>query len=388
MRGLVIGIDGRYLQDKFDGVGRYTFGLVDALRRTDAGQSIVLFWDPSLPNSRFALEGLSDPPRLRIETIRLPLYSVREQLWLRTMTRRLGIDVFHSPYFWSPVLLQCPLVTTVHDMIFDRHPEYIPGSRYRFPYWLSSRVMTRRARALIAVSGATAEDVIRYAGRRFASRLAVIPNGVDTRFRPRHDPDVRRRYGLPERFVLAVGARRPHKNIPRLVAAFERAAPWVPHHLVLAGAVDNRFRSQESPAASRLKAQGRLLEIGRVKEEDLPALYSAADLFVQPSIIEGFGLPLLEAMACGAATACSNASSLVEVAGDASELFDPRSEGSIASALERVLTSPALRAQLASRGLRRAQRYRWEAIAAATLDVYRWAADPARDPLPRRVVVE
>ena len=378
-RPLRIGFDGRFLQDKFDGVGRYAYGLLSGLREAPGDHEVAVFRDPRLPNSRFDLEALAEGGRIRFHEFRVPLYSPLELVAWPLAARRARIDVLHSPYFWSPVNAGRPLVATVHDMIFDRHPEYIPGRRYLLPYWVASRLMIRRADAIVAVSEATAADVVRYSGAGRRDRISVIPNGVEDRFRPvesRAQLDaLRRRLGLPGRFLLALGARRPHKNVERLVAAFERIADRVPHTLVLAGAVDLRFGSQSAPALERLRAAGRLVETGRVPEEDLPALYSCADLFVQPSIIEGFGLPLLEAMACGTAVACSDTSSLPEVAGDAGALFSPYSEESIAATLLSVLSGAARRRDMAARGQERAARFRWPAIARATAEVYRAAAE-------------
>ncbi len=383
-RRLTVGIDGRFLQDKFDGVGRYLHGLLLGLLDLDEDICLRLFVDHSLPNSRFPLAALEDADRLELTPISTPLYSARELWeWPRTL-RGSGIDVFHSPYFWSPVRLPCPLVSTVHDMIFDRYPQYIPGLHFLLPYKIASQVMMRRSRRILAVSEATARDITKFGGRRLEGRTRAVPNGVDASFQPVPDPiarqRVRRRYGLPERFVLALGTRRPHKNIERLIAAYARIAGRVPHSLVLAGSVDERFPHRLEETGRRLIEEGRIVETRRIDEQDLPTLLSSAELFVQPSIIEGFGLPALEAMACGCPVAGSNTSSLPEVLGNAGLTFDPLSEPEIAATLERALRSADLRAQLRLRGLRRAATFTWRAAAASTLEVYRsavgrpWAA--------------
>jgi alpha-1,3-rhamnosyl/mannosyltransferase len=371
---LTIGIDGRFLQDKFHGIGRYLYGLLTGLCALPGQHRVVLFFDPSLPNQRFPLDQLASSGRLELYPIAFPLYSPREIWnWLRVL-RIKPVDVFHAPYIWAPTLLPCPLVTTFHDMIFDHYPEYIPGRRFLIPYKVMSRLALIKSKRVIAVSQATRDDIVAFAGFGSA-KIDTILLGVEPSFKPVTDEAerarVRNRYALPESYILALGARRPHKNIRRLIAAFDKLAADTQQTLILVGDVDPRFGDDATPAIARLKAQGRLCEIGHVAEQDLPALYSMADVFVQPSIIEGFGLPVLEAMACGCPVACSNTSSLPEVAGGAALLFDPLSEDQIASAIGQLLSSRDLRQQLTSAGLRRANQLTWAATALQTLNVYR-----------------
>jgi glycosyltransferase involved in cell wall biosynthesis len=370
---LHIGIDCRFIQDKFHGIGRYAYHILSHLCALDGEHHITAFVDPSLPNSRFQLDTLVQSGRLTICPISIPLYHPRELWTWRSVLRKAVVDVFHSPYFWAPLRVGCPMVITIHDMIFDRYPEYMPRRHLALIYKVMTRLATRRACKVIAVSDATRQDIQAYT-RVDAGKLCVIPEGVDRLFTPVSDPqallDVRRRYGLPQQYVLALGARRPHKNIARLVAAFSRISAEIPHALVLVGAIDQRFPAEMSGAIDGLKAAGRIMEIGYVAEADLPMLYTMADLFAQPSIIEGFGLPVLEAMACGCPVACSNTSSLPEVAGDATLLFDPLSEAQIADTLRRGLSSQELRRELAGCGLRRAAEFTWEIAAERTLNVY------------------
>jgi alpha-1,3-rhamnosyl/mannosyltransferase len=378
---LTIGLDCRFIQDKFHGIGRYTYQLLTHLCALEGDHEVVAFVDPALPNTRFPLDALASGGRLALHPIRVPLYHPAElTAWPRILRAR-SVDVLHVPYFWSPLALPCPLVTTIHDMIFDRYPEYMPRPHLRAVYWLSSRAAIRRSRRIIAVSEATRADILAYGGGD-VGRVRVVPEGVEPSFAPVRDPAalraIRERYALPERYVLALGARRPHKNIARLVEAFAAVADDLPHTLVLAGDADRRFDDEAAPALRHLRSRGRVVETGFVAETDLPALYSMAELFVQPSIIEGFGLPVLEAMACGCAVACADSSSLPEVAGDDALLFDPRDSAAMAMVLRAALGAPALRADLARRGRTRAAAFSWERTARETLGVYHAAVGGAR----------
>ncbi|HID89588.1 MAG TPA: glycosyltransferase family 1 protein, partial [Anaerolineae bacterium] len=187
----------------------------------------------------------------------------------------------------------------------------------------------------------------------------------------------RRKYGLPERYILYLGSNKPHKNLVRLVEAWalvtKRGTRDTEHGsrttLVIAGAWDPRYPESRERAESL--GLGNIRWLGPVPESDLPALYTGATVFVFPSLYEGFGLPVLEAMACGAPVICSNVSSLPEVAGDAAVTFTPTDPGAIADALDRVLNDAGLCADLRDRGLRRARLFSWDQSARRTLALYR-----------------
>jgi len=372
---LAIGIDCRYIHDRYDGIGRYTAHLLAGLCSAAGEHRIVAFVDAAHSPRGFPLDGNAPPGKLQIRPIGIPVYHPRGIWAWPAILRDCAIDIFHAPYHvWAPALLQCPLVSTVHDMIFDRYPRYMPQG-YQWPvYKMVSALAVRRSRRVIADSQATKRDIVRFT-RADARKIAVIPLGVDAHFRPvldeRRRQEVREQYGLPAAYMLALGARRPHKNTRRLMAGFASIAGDLPHALVVVGAISAGSDAPAHGALAALKGQRRVIELDYVPEADLPALYSMADLFVQPSIIEGFGLPVIEAMACGCPVACSNTSSLPEVAGDAALLFDPFSTRDLAAALRRVLSSVDLRRELSLRGLRRAGMFTWERATAETLSVYR-----------------
>ncbi|MBC7226910.1 MAG: glycosyltransferase family 4 protein [Thermoflexales bacterium] len=285
-----------------------------------------------------------------------------------------GVDLFHATEHLLPRFSRIRTVFTLHDLIFLFHPEtHKPLNR-----WFLTLMMPRFLRAadaVIAVSECTKRDAVRAYGIP-EEKITVIYEGVSLRFRPA-DPEavrvVRAKYGLPEHFILYVGTIEPRKNLTALLeayAALQARNTQYATRLVIVGKkgwlYEGFFR--------RLRELGLEEHVhftGYVPDEDLPALYSAADLFVFPSLYEGFGLPVLEAMACGVPVVCSNTSSLPEVAGDAALLVDPADVRALAEAMERVLADEALRATLRTRGLERARQFTWEATARRTLEVYR-----------------
>jgi alpha-1,3-rhamnosyl/mannosyltransferase len=231
------------------------------------------------------------------------------------------------------------------------------------------RRSVRSARVVVTASQAAREDVLRVLGAS-AERAVVIPHGVDRRFVPQPEAAiaaVRERFGLPAAYVLHVSSGKPHKNVARLLDAWR----------VVAGSGSARG-AVLAVAGGDATAQGAAFGpdptvrfLGPIREDDLPGLYAGARLFVFPSLLEGFGLPVLEAMACGAPVVCSNASSLPEVAGDAAVLCDPNDTAALAAAVARVLADPDVRADLRQRGLARAVRFTWEEAARRFAQVYR-----------------
>jgi glycosyltransferase involved in cell wall biosynthesis len=229
----------------------------------------------------------------------------------------------------------------------------------------------RAADAVIAVSECTKRDAIRFY-RIPEEKITVIYEGVNPRFRPA-SPEaiaaVRARYGLPERFILYVGTIEPRKNLTTLLEAFHHLLATYDLRLVIVGKkgwlYERFFRRLRE-----LGLENRVLFTGYVPDEDLPAIYSAADLFVFPSLYEGFGLPVLEAMACGTPVICSNTSSLPEVAGDAALLVDPTDARALTGAMEQVLTNERLWATLRAKGMERARGFTWEKAAYRTWEVY------------------
>lgn len=299
---------------------------------------------------------------------------VWEQTRLAALAR--SLDLLHGLAFALPLACACPAVVTVHDLSFFRYPEAFRRFNRVYLSWMT-RVATRKAARVIAVSESTRQDVLTYCGVA-AERVVVVPNGVAAEFHPA-DPQAaaafRQRKGLPERYILFLGTLEPRKNLERLLEAYAllvrgHAAGSAPPALVIAGG-RGWFYETIFARAARLGLTERVIFPGFVPADELPWWYRAAELFVYPSLFEGFGLPVLEAMACGVPTITSNVSSLPEVVGDAAVLVAPEDTEALADAMARVLAEPTLAARLREAGLRRAARFSWSRTAAETAAVYR-----------------
>ena len=382
-----IGIDYTAAVNQGAGIGRYTRQLVRALLALDTQDEIVLLAATPRAARRVAAGGRrlvrtggaapeSQAPNARL--IRLPLSErVLTILWHRLRlplpVELFGgrLDVFHSPDFALPPVRQARTVLTVHDLSFMRVPECSQPSLRAYLL----RVVppsVRRADVVLADSESTRNDVIELLGVG-PDRVRVLYPGVDEGFQRVQDAqvlaDVRQRYRLPERFVLSVGTLQPRKNLTRLIEAHKQVRADADIELVIAGGAgwmyEGIFRRVEE-----LGLQGAVHFPGYVGDEDLPALYTLADLFVFPSLYEGFGLPALEAMACGTPVVTSDVSSLPEVVGDAALMVDPHDVDALAEAMRRVLGEPSLRSAMIRRGLVRAQSFTWSRAAEELLCLY------------------
>jgi glycosyltransferase involved in cell wall biosynthesis len=259
------------------------------------------------------------------------------------------------------------LVVTVHDLAFQRFPELFPHD-WRWLYRAGLRAATKRADAILVPSQSTADDLMASTSIP-ASRVHVTPLAPSLVSSGQDPAETGARLGVTQPYVLSVGTLEPRKNLVRLVRAYRQVAPDVPHALVLAGAPG--WRSEELDAELARNGPGTVVRTGSLSGGDLDVLYRGADAFAYPSLHEGFGLPVLEAMSRGVPTLASNVSSLPQVAGDAALLVDPTDVAEIAEGLARLLTEPAFAEDLRQRGLQRAATFTWAATARATLDVYR-----------------
>lgn len=281
-------------------------------------------------------------------------------------------DVVHSVELDYPVATRCPWVATVHDIGPLTHPEYFSESRP----WLKCSAIQRaaaRAAAVVCVSSATAEAVEKLIGHGLGDRLRIVPEGVGDRFFvPQSSDCLQTLDEVPpadEPYLLWTGSLNPRKNVINVIKAFEHVAGEIPHRLVLAGGLGwSHDGALQVLQCSRFRR--RIHRLGRVTDEQLRALYQGADGFVFVSLMEGFGLPILEAMASGCPVVTSNVSSMPEVAGDAAILVNPASHREIGEAMYRLATSSELRSELSARGKSRARLYSWDRCAETMVEIY------------------
>jgi glycosyltransferase involved in cell wall biosynthesis len=386
-----IGIDARYVQDRFPGIGRYAFNLVCALAEVAPQDRFTIFYNPALPNSRYDLAALASYPNLELVQIVVPTFSLAEQVLLpRIIRKRANVptcqraNIFHSPYYVKPYFgLPCPSVVTIYDVISARYSKYLPSWRARLGFELTTRLALATSAHVLTLSEASKRDLMSLY-RVQPDRVSVTLLAADDRFRPQPAAAVaaiRHKYGLPSTYVLYLGINKPHKNLLTLVHAWQRlhiagyksTGATSDRKLVLAGREDPRYLEVHR-RVHELGLEANVQFLGDVADADLPALYAGATIFVFPSLYEGFGLPVLEAMACSTPVICSNTSSLPEVAGDAALLVPPTDVAAWVEAIIRVLSDEALRSDLAARSLARAARFSWQQTARQTLGVYRMVA--------------
>ncbi|HHX42367.1 MAG TPA: glycosyltransferase family 4 protein [Chloroflexi bacterium] len=368
-----IGIDGRYIQDHFPGIGRYTYHLARNLAAVAPEDTFFLFIDPNAVNTRHDLSPFVEAPNVRLIPATAGTFTVRQQTALPALARQHRLDLYHNPYYLVPYAMPCPMVATLHDMIPMLYPEAVPGAVLPTAFLMAVRLTVLRARRIIVVSQSTCRDLLRVVPSA-DGKVVAVHNAVDDGFAPQSEgrvAEVRRRYGLDARYLFYLGANKPHKNLVRLIEAWAMLPGEVRAgaELVVAGHEDERYQ-QVYEAVTRLGlCDVRML--GAVRDEDLAPLYSGATGFIFPSLYEGFGLPVLEAMACGAPVACSFTSSLPEIVANAALTFDPHNEADIAAAMRTLLEDAELRRELSDAGRQRAARFTWRRAAEETLAVYR-----------------
>jgi glycosyltransferase involved in cell wall biosynthesis len=339
------------------GAGRYVLELAAALeRRDDVDLAVIARRGDAArwPGQVFDRAPASRPVRLGWEQLVLP-----------RVLRDLGVDVHHAPHYTMPERASVPKVVTIHDMTFFDHPEW--HERTKAPFFRRAiRVAAERADALVCVSAVTADRL--RARLRPRAPVHVIPHGVDhARFRPVDDGTV----PFPQPYVAFLGTLEPRKDVPTLVAAFDRMAASEPElSLVIAG-LDGWGAKEVQDAIANATHRARIKRVGYVPDDVVPALLRHAAAVAYPSLDEGFGLPALEALACGAPLVTTEGTAMAEVTGDAALLIPPGDVDALAQALEALVRGGPEVDRFRERGPDVASTYTWEASAAAHAEVYR-----------------
>ena len=370
-----IGLDGIPLTALRTGVGHYTFELASALARIAPESNFEVVYPSNLPPAITELDdSISLPANLRIQRVRVgPVGRYWWSTGLPRYVRSSGIELFHGTNYEVPPWRQCATVLTIHDLSLLIHPDThekrrVRRSRRRLP------LMARAANVVIVPTESVRGEVCEHLGLS-AEKVFAVPEAARECFAPMElvaTQDARRRLGIGDDFLLTVGTIEPRKNLQTLVSAFEEVAsgPSQPTlQLVIAGS--RGWLSEPFFAAlQKSPMRNRIILTEYLNDEQLRALYSSCRAFVYPSIYEGFGLPPLEAMACGAPAITSRIPALEETTGGAAILVEPRNVRELAGAIARLLDSDDLRSRLAAMGRSRAAVFTWERTARLTLDVY------------------
>jgi len=371
---MLVGIDALPLAPPLTGIGHYTFELARALAEISPADQFRLI--SPFPQRHFINRGNESEMPANLRLTHMPRGPLRRRWWalgLPLHTLLSPLDIFHGTNYEIPVWGRCQTVVTIHDLSLMLHPDtheaaLVRRARRRLP------VMARRATMVITATESAKREVCEHLNIR-PERIAVTPFAPRRVFRPvrsEQTTEVRRRLRVDEEFLLYVGTIEPRKNLMTLVRAFDevmRATTDLRPQLVIAG--KEGWLTDELFSFIRQEGIGeRVRFTGYVSEDDLCALYSACRVCIYPSLYEGFGLPPLEAMACGAPVITTRTSSIMEAVGDAARLFDPTDVPGLARSIIEIINDPDARRHLSIAGRRRAAEFSWEKTARATLDVY------------------
>lgn len=365
---MLIGIEGRTLQGTRYGVGRYLTNLLREMVELEGHDYLVYLSQPIEPldfsSRNLAFRILPHAPSLLWRHARLPLAMKLDK-----------VDVHFSPSYFLPLIKVCPSVVVVHDLTIKVHPEWFARDRrIRFDelFWRE----VKKAEHLITVSEHSKKDIVDLLGVN-AERVTVIAEAADEFFRPVAGEArlraVRAKYGLSEGFLFTAGAIHARRNLIRLIRAVGKADRLLDTDLqllILGSPAPFSLPVDIQGEASRCGLEGKVAQVQFVSEEELLSLYNACGLFVYPSLYEGFGLPVIEAMACGKPVACSNATSLPEVGGEAAVYFDPLDVDDIAGAIVAIMSDDDRRHELGFGSLERAKSFSWRKAAERTIDVF------------------
>jgi alpha-1,3-rhamnosyl/mannosyltransferase len=360
----------------FPGIGRYTYNLARALGGLDTKDEFLILINPRQKNSRFDLDLIANSQNIHLISCAIPRSLPFELFSLPIVVHRLRPSVFHAPFFLRPYAIPCPCVTTLHDVIPLRYGDGSNGIFSRPIFWMGTKLACLFSAAIVSPSIASGKSIDRVC-KHLGSRMFVIPEAADPHLSQQSQPaidEMRQKNDLRRPYILHIGSHFAHKNVGNLVLAWaslmsSKSQRFANYELVLAG-----FNSSNSPHIRELVRKHGLENsihfLGEVSEKELASLYSGAEVFVFPSKTEGFGLPVIEAMACGTPVICSNTTALQELTDGAAWTVDPDQIDSLADAINQFLSSPELQQEYLKKGLDRSAQFSWKRTARETYSVY------------------
>jgi glycosyltransferase involved in cell wall biosynthesis len=364
-----IGVEARWIMHEKTGFGNYALNLLKELATIDTNNKYLIYLNGEYSNAEifnqqnFQQKVINRPPEI-YKHISIPLDII---------SQKRKFDFFHFLYNAPSLFMPCPFVLTVHDLSFKHVPEMI--SKKNFISLNSQMHLTaKKATKIITVSENSKKDIIQFL-KIPDKKIEVIYEAADSSFKVINDEDarnkVREKYNLPPQYLLYVGTYLPHKNLETLIRALHklRQDTKVPYKLVFAGNMGRNFETINTLIV-QLGLENDIHTIGFVPEQDLPVVYSLSDLFIFPSLYEGFGLPLIEAMACGVPVLSSNSSCLPEIGGESALYFSPKDVEDLADKITHITQNETLRNEMIGKGLKRAKTFNWHTMAEKTLRVY------------------
>jgi glycosyltransferase involved in cell wall biosynthesis len=369
-----IGFDARCLEEEnISGVGEYALELLKNIIDSDKSNQYIVFSNSFRQKSNRHFAWIKKHPNIKLKRFPIPNKILNFCFWYLSWPKidKLigGADIFFAPNInFLSVSDQCRLVATFHDLSFERYPHFFPlKTRLWHKYFVNPRKISETAKSIIAVSESTKRD-LEEIYRVDKNHVQAVPHGICQEFKvmnkndPRLDA-IKKKYDLPREFILYLGNIEPRKNVASIISAYKNIVTenekLSKYKLVLAGNI--------SPLCRDLIEKGNIKTCGYVKRTDRPFIYNLASLFVYPSFFEGFGLPVLEAMACGTPVIASNNSSIPEVAGNSALSIDPNRPAELADAMKNILMDENLRQKFKERGLEQAQKFSWKKCARETL---------------------
>lgn len=370
-----IGIDARMYGSAFTGIGKHVARLLSELSAKtspDYGYVFVVFCDPSNVEKIRELGPMFEPVGVRI-----PHYSLREQLVYPGILHKAKLDLMHFPHFNAPIGYRGNIIVTIHDLILSFYPGKSIGSWFKeAAYRFTLNSIAQKAKRIIAVSAYTKKDLIELLGVD-DEKVSVVYNGVDDLFATKCEPEriieTRNKLGIPGNYVLYMGLHREHKNLGRLVRAFKELVDTGYEGMLVLGGKEDPRTTEAREAVRELGLKNRVLFSGHLDFSDVVPLMQGAELYVMPSLYEGFGLPILEAMSGGVPVVASKTTSLPEVGGTAARYFHPLRIDEMAETMREVLGSKKLQKEMVQAGYEQVAKFSWEKMAEETLAIYREA---------------
>ncbi|MBU0668384.1 glycosyltransferase family 4 protein [Patescibacteria group bacterium] len=367
-----IGIDCRMYSSRFTGIGRYVYELTRNLFRLDDQNNYVLFFnDPEYD--------LFDPPNDRIRKVKVnvPHYSLKEQTKFNRILKRSNLDLMHFTHFNAPILYKKPSIVTIHDLTLSFYPgKKMTSFLHRMGYHIVIKNAVKNAKKIISVSENTKRDLQKLMHIP-SEKIEVIYEGVDSNFRPITDETyamaIKEKLKIDKPYLLYTGVWRSHKNLKNLINAFSILKEEYDYdgYLVITGRKDPVYAPDILSQTYSLELHGDIIFTGMVDEMELIALYGGAQVYVFPSLYEGFGLSPLEAMQCGVPVAASRSSCIPEVCGEQSALyFNPNDPANMAETIYSIISDSDLRARLIQSGLARVKNFSWQKMTEETLTLY------------------